>query len=370
MVPSHVPQDKSTPFAFVIRLLIQLKAAIRVVFIPLASIYAMLSQQSKLILKVGLALFSVYFLYTKEAYFMGIVSRPITETITDLTTSEATVYVPIGATPFMDARERVIILTASRIGKRPTDAHFRNEVGHLYDSVATIKVQSGLDAVRAQFEAAKCFGVKLDEGFLSHTWEGKPILKEKPQIKPKSKPSNKGKNDWGMNASRDQLAPAYIEKYAAVAIAEMHKFKIPASVILAQGLVESGSGTSRLAREANNHFGMKCFSKKCRTGHCIRATDDSHKDFFRKYPSAWESFRAHSQLLHAPHYQCIKTGKTPKLKGEDAKEKWALAKQHWNTPYKRYAYGLDAVGYATTNSYATKLIEVVERHKLYKYDSQ
>lgn len=150
----------------------------------------------------------------------------------------------------------------------------------------------------------------------------------------------------GVTGVREDEAEEYIRQLSATAVAEMHKFGIPASITLAQGLVESRAGTSRLARTANNHFGIKCFSKKCEKGHCINFTDDTHKDFFVKYPSRWGSFRAHSHLL---------SGRYAKLKkhGRD---------------YRKWAYGLKSLGYATDRTYAEKLIGIIERYELQKFD--
>jgi flagellum-specific peptidoglycan hydrolase FlgJ len=112
-------------------------------------------------------------------------------------------------------------------------------------------------------------------------------------------------------------------------------------------LVESRAGTSRLAKNNNNHFGIKCFSKRCAKGHCTNATDDHHKDFFRKYKSAWESWREHSQLLAGGHYSRL---------------------QKCGSDYRQWAYGLKSLGYATDKTYAEKLIGMIERYELYKYD--
>lgn len=149
-------------------------------------------------------------------------------------------------------------------------------------------------------------------------------------------------------AGLDPAAAAdYIARWAPVARAEMRKYGIPASVALAQGLVESGAGTSSLARKGNNHFGMKCFSKTCKPGHCIRHTDDSHKDFFRKYKNAWESWRAHSEMLSGGRYASLKKH------GKDA---------------HAWANGLQKIGYATDRHYAEKLISAIQVFGLKKYD--
>ena len=146
---------------------------------------------------------------------------------------------------------------------------------------------------------------------------------------------------------REKETLDYIEKYHKIAIAEMEKFGIPASIGLAQGLVESRAGLSKLARNNNNHFGMKCFSKKCPKGHCSNMTDDHHKDFFRKYKSGWESWRAHSQLLAGGHYSRLKK---------------------YGRDYQQWAYGLKALGYATDRTYAEKLIGMIEKYDLDRFD--
>lgn len=144
-----------------------------------------------------------------------------------------------------------------------------------------------------------------------------------------------------------ELVSSYINRFAKVARIEQQKFGIPASISLAQGLVESRYGTSSLARKANNHFGIKCHSKRCAKGHCVNATDDSHKDFFRIYGNAWESWRAHSQLL--------------------AGKRYAKLKKH-GRDYRKWAQGLEQLGYATDRSYAEKLIGVIEKYDLHRYD--
>lgn len=165
-----------------------------------------------------------------------------------------------------------------------------------------------------------------------------------------------GPTIFKMVAPKDDTAPfipgeydaeKYIKNFSAIAVGEMRKYKIPASISLAQGLIESRAGTSRLAVKANNHFGMKCFSRSCKKGHCMNATDDSHKDFFRNFRSAWESYRAHSLLISSGRYAKLKKH------GKD---------------YKKWAYGLQSAGYATDQTYAKKLISVIETHKLYRFD--
>jgi flagellum-specific peptidoglycan hydrolase FlgJ len=138
----------------------------------------------------------------------------------------------------------------------------------------------------------------------------------------------------------------YIERFKHIALREEEKFGIPAGITLAQGILESQTGTSRLVREANNHFGIKCFSRKCEQGHCINFSDDHHKDFFVVFPSAWDSYRAHSLLISGDRYRHLKN-----LGNED---------------YISWAKGLYQAGYATDKRYAEKLISVIQRYQLGK----
>ncbi len=148
------------------------------------------------------------------------------------------------------------------------------------------------------------------------------------------------------SAAFESAAPGYIDRYAPVAVAEMEKYGIPASISLAQGLLESRAGTSKLALATNNHFGLKCFSRGCKKGHCKNFTDDTHKDFFLNYNGgAWGSWRQHSLLLSQGRYQ--------KLHGRD---------------WKGWADGLQAVGYATDPNYAAALKGIIKRYELYHFD--
>ena len=142
----------------------------------------------------------------------------------------------------------------------------------------------------------------------------------------------------------------YVKRYAKIAKTEMNKFGIPASITLAQGLLESNIGQSTLARRNNNHFGIKCFSRKCKKGHCSNFSDDSHKDFFRIFSSTWESYRAHSLLLknNKRYSKLFKLGKKD---------------------YKNWAKGLKKAGYATDKTYADKLIRLIEELDLHQYDN-
>lgn len=139
----------------------------------------------------------------------------------------------------------------------------------------------------------------------------------------------------------------YIEKWAATAVREMQRSGIPASITLAQGLVESRAGLSDLAKEGNNHFGIKCHSGW--TGGRMYHDDDAKGECFRVYDSAEESFRDHSDFL---------TGR----------QRYAALFRLDITDYKGWAEGLRKAGYATSPSYASQLIKVIEDYKLYEYD--
>jgi flagellum-specific peptidoglycan hydrolase FlgJ len=142
----------------------------------------------------------------------------------------------------------------------------------------------------------------------------------------------------------------YVEHHAPTAVSEMQKTGIPASVTLAQALLESDAGESKLAKKTNNHFGIKCFSKRCKRGHCANFTDDSHKDFFVKYASAKSSFQAHSQFLQ---------------KGSRYRHLFELDK----TDYRGWARGLAEAGYATDKKYGEKLIAIIQTLRLERFDS-
>lgn len=137
----------------------------------------------------------------------------------------------------------------------------------------------------------------------------------------------------------------YVRRFIGIAKSEKQKFGIPVSITLAQGLLESDAGESRLTRAANNHFGVKTFSK--RVPHVVMK-DDSPTDKFKKYDSAWESYRDHSLLLMRDHYKPLQY----------------LSK----TDYVSWAKGLQKAGYATDPQYAAKLIKIIENLQLFKLD--
>ena len=140
----------------------------------------------------------------------------------------------------------------------------------------------------------------------------------------------------------------YIKRYAEIAKSEMRKSKIPASITLAQGILESGSGKGRLAVNANNHFGIKCHGWK---GQKIYHDDDRRQECFRKYKKAESSYADHSEFLTTRK----RYGNLFKLNQDD---------------YRAWAKGLKKAGYATDPKYPQKLISLIERYQLYKYDKE
>ena len=138
----------------------------------------------------------------------------------------------------------------------------------------------------------------------------------------------------------------YIEKFKDIAIQEMNLYGIPASITLAQGLFESGSGNGELARVANNHFGIKCnFEWK---GKSYYKNDDNHNDCFRVYDTPEDSFRDHSEFLKRKNYTKL----------------FELDKND----YQGWAYGLKKAGYATNLKYPALLITIIQKYNLDQYD--
>jgi hypothetical protein len=147
--------------------------------------------------------------------------------------------------------------------------------------------------------------------------------------------------------SPDAGAQAYINRYSSLAVSEMMRTGVPASITLAQGMIESDFGRSTLAREGNNHFGIKCHNDW--TGPAIRHNDDRRNDCFRKYSRPEDSFYDHSDFLKS---------------GSRYKELFNLSQ----TDYKGWAHGLKRAGYATNPDYAGMLIRKIEENNLYYFD--
>lgn len=141
----------------------------------------------------------------------------------------------------------------------------------------------------------------------------------------------------------------YIKTYKDIAIEKMKNYRIPASITLAQGILESGSGNSRLAQKANNHFGIKCH--KGWTGKTFYMDDDEKNECFRKYKKAEDSYRDHSLFL-------------------TQRGRYSFLFDLKITDYKAWAKGLKKAGYATNPKYPEILISLIERYDLMKYDTQ
>jgi len=181
----------------------------------------------------------------------------------------------------------------------------------------------------------------------------KPIANKSTENKSTTKPDqNNNPNTQILEATTrvkvtNDMILAYIETYKEVAQSNMKKYGIPASIILGQAILESGAGKGPLSVQANNHFGIKCH--KDWLGESIKYDDDSLGECFRKYYNATDSFRDHALFL---------------AKGSRYSSLFKLNK----TDYKAWAKGLKAAGYATDVQYPTKLIGLIQRYQLYKYD--
>ncbi|MGL5317841.1 MAG: glucosaminidase domain-containing protein [Bacteroidales bacterium] len=149
--------------------------------------------------------------------------------------------------------------------------------------------------------------------------------------------------------SKNKTYLDYIDTYKEIAISHSKKYKIPASITLAQGLLESNAGKSRLAKEGNNHFGIKCHSSW--TGRRMYHDDDAKDECFRKYRDARDSYEDHAQFLtNGSRYAFLFNYKT--------------------TDYTSWAKGLSKAGYATDRHYPSKLIRIIEEYNLAVYDSK
>lgn len=142
---------------------------------------------------------------------------------------------------------------------------------------------------------------------------------------------------------------SYIENHRDLAIDHMNRYKIPASITLAQGILESNAGKSSLAKESNNHFGIKCHNNW--NGKRAYKDDDSPNDCFRVYKNVKESYEDHSLFL-------------------TERSRYAQLFSLKTNDYKAWAKGLLKCGYATDKRYATKLIDLIELYELHRYDSK
>ena len=165
-------------------------------------------------------------------------------------------------------------------------------------------------------------------------------------VNKKNKSSNQY-NRFIKNMSIDERKKWYIKTYSKTAIGQMKKYKIPASIILAQGLVESGAGGSNLALKSNNHFGIKCHQEW--RGKKVYHDDDKKNECFRKYKNTIDSYKDHSEFL-------------------TTRGRYSFLFKFPIRDYIKWANGLKKAGYATDPNYPSKLITVIERYKLWKFD--
>lgn len=156
-----------------------------------------------------------------------------------------------------------------------------------------------------------------------------------------------GSNKWSSTNGGDAYEQ-YIEQYYPIAVEQMERHNIPASITLAQGLLESGAGKSSLTRKSNNHFGIKADNSW--TGRKVTSMDNGRNCKFRAYDSARESYEDHSKFLVN-------------------RERYASLFRLDKDDYKGWAKGLKKAGYAEDPAYPTKLINLIERYQLYKFDS-
>ena len=139
----------------------------------------------------------------------------------------------------------------------------------------------------------------------------------------------------------------YIDRYKRIAVAHMERYGIPASITMAQGILESDCGNSQLSRSSNNHFGIKC--KSTWRGERVYHDDDAKGECFRKYASVEESYADHAEFL-------------------DSQQRYDSLFAYSPTDYKSWARGLKAAGYATAPDYAERLIRIIEESRLYLLD--
>ena len=195
-----------------------------------------------------------------------------------------------------------------------------------------------------------------------------PVYKKKPSVavNTKNKPASSSTNSYEIkttSTSTDnesleatsrvmtnaETITLYVSTFKEVAMQNMKQYGIPASIILAQGILESGAGRGRLSQEANNHFGIKCHKEW--TGPSIKHDDDASQECFRKYIDPAESYKDHSLFLTS-------RSRYSKLFDLDKGD------------FEGWAKGLKNAGYATDPKYPSKLIGIIERYELHKYDNE
>ena len=189
--------------------------------------------------------------------------------------------------------------------------------------------------------------------FFTYSCGSKRVIYNNQNDKPKKEKKVKRSKSKNKKVKKVVLVPRisniedYVKVYSEIAMDEMIQFGIPASITLSQGILESGIGKGRLAVEANNHFGIKCHDWN---GKKIYHDDDEEQECFRKYDNPEYSYRDHSLFLsNRGRYSFL----------------FGLERDN----YKQWAKGLKKAGYATDPKYPQKLIDLIERYELYKYDN-
>jgi flagellum-specific peptidoglycan hydrolase FlgJ len=176
---------------------------------------------------------------------------------------------------------------------------------------------------------------------------GVVITEPKPTALPSVNEKEITKSLAKKNPKLNSFTLAYIRQYAPLAVKEMHLYKIPASITLAQGILESGRGRSELALKSNNHFGIKCHTTW--TGERVYHDDDEKGECFRKYRYPETSYNDHSLFL-------------------TERKRYAFLFDYNIKNYKKWAYGLRKAGYATDKKYPVKLLKLINDYQLYEFD--
>lgn len=188
--------------------------------------------------------------------------------------------------------------------------------------------------------------VACGTGKKARTKQASVPSKDVPAVVDKNAPSRQKTQVPATPRTYSDKIEAYIHEFAPIAREEMELYKIPASITLAQGILESGAGEGELTRKANNHFGIKCHGW---TGGSVYHDDDRSQECFRKYKDPKYSYRDHSLFL-------------------TERKRYAALFDLDIADYKGWAHGLRAAGYATDRKYPEKLISLIERYQLYLYD--
>ena len=183
--------------------------------------------------------------------------------------------------------------------------------------------------------------------FISCGSKKKTVSSEKPRTESRERVATP-QRPTASTQSYANVVEEYISNFADIAQEEMRLYNIPASITLAQGILESGAGRGELTRRANNHFGIKCHEWK---GDKVYHDDDSSQECFRKYNDPKYSYRDHSLFL-------------------SERKRYAGLFDLKITDYEGWAHGLRSAGYATDRLYPKKLIDIIERYELYKFDEE